>query len=342
MLLYIYPVETAFTQRDVAMLHESYKVKCLKFTQSPVLLPFFFLLQFFQLLLFLPFTNKYLCFFGGYHSILPVWFGQKFGIKTYIQSGGTDATNMPVIQYGNFRKKWLRKATVYSFQNCTKILPVADSLVGYDYKYDENIPTKQGLKNLIPSLQTPIEVIYNGFDHEFWKDLGQERTSNSFITIAKGISHPTRALIKGIDLIEFLAGSFPDCTFTIVGDQNYPSKSKNIHLIGELNADSLKSELNKHRFYLQLSMSEGFPNALAEAMLCGCIPIGSAVGDIPTIIGKTGLILPKKDVNLLKFKLKDFLSIANQNLLRSCARNRIVDNFTFEKRKRALLKVLSE
>src|SRR5690606_23316727 len=114
------------------------------------------ILQFFQLLYFLPKTSHYLCFFGGYHSVLPTFIGKLFRIPVFIQCGGTDAMNMPEINYGNFRKKWLRKATVYSFKNCSKILPVAESLIRQDYTYDHNISSKQGLLNLIPDLQTPF------------------------------------------------------------------------------------------------------------------------------------------------------------------------------------------
>lgn len=43
--------------------------------------------------------------------------------------------------------------------------------------------------------------------------------------------------------------------------------------------------------YVNASVSESFPNALLEAMACGCCVIGSAVGGIPELIdhGKTGL-----------------------------------------------------
>lgn len=336
MIVYIYPVKTAFTERDILMLRSKHTVIPLAFTQSPVALPFFFVLQFFQLILLLPFTSHYMCFFGGYHSVIPVFLGKLFSIPTFIQAGGTDAVNMPSINYGNYRKKWLKKATTYSFMNCSKILPVAESLVAYDYSYDSSIPKKQGLKNLIPNLKTPIEVIYNGFDAELWKDLGKKRTPYSFITVAKGISKTQRAKVKGIDLIENLAKEFPEYHFTLIGDAEYIPKSKNIQVIGSLNQDEIVTILNQHQYYLQLSTSEGFPNALAEAMLCGCVPIGSAVGDIPNIIAETGFILEHRDIS----KLKNIISSLDQDLFAKhsqMARKRIILNFTYEKRQNALL-----
>lgn len=48
--------------------------------------------------------------------------------------------------------------------------------------------------------------------------------------------------------------------------------------------------------YLQLSLTEGFPNALIEAMACGCIPIVSSVGAMPEIVGQTGRVLKKKNI----------------------------------------------
>lgn len=340
MIVYIYPVETAFTQRDVNMIQTHQKVKCLEFTQFPILLPFYFLIQFFQLLYLLPKTKIYLCFFGGYHTVLPVWFGSIFNIKVFIQAGGTDAVNMPTISYGNFRKKWLKMATVYSFKNCTKILSVADSLLAYNYTYNDQIDRKQGLRNLIPDLQTPIEVVYNGFDIDFWHDLNKERIPNSFITVAKGISNPTRAKIKGIDLIEELALAFPEFHFTVLGDASFVRKAKNIYIQPESQPDQLREILNQNVFYLQLSISEGFPNALAEAMLCGCIPIGSAVGDIPAIIGESGAILDKCEFPKLKALI---ISLTQSHDLKSkghLARLRIVENYSYEKRKSALLKLL--
>lgn len=336
MIIYTYPIETAFIRRDVEMLAPHLRVKTLKFTDNPLKLPFFFMLQFFQLLYYAPNTTHYLCFFGGYHSLLPVMFGKALRKKVFIQCGGTDAIHMPEIDYGNYRKKWLRESTIYSFKNCTKIIPVAQALVEHQYFYTSYIPRFQGLKNLIPGLNTPIQVIHNGFDSQFWKDLGTFRSENSFLTVATGISKTNRAMIKGIDLLEQMAEYFPSATFTVIGDEYYVPPYNNIKVLGKLSADKLLTEYNKHQFYLQLSMSEGFPNALGEAMLCGCIPIGSAVGAIPDIIGDAGFILDRKEPSVL-LTIINSLQDSNLQTLRILARFRIKTHFNYDDRKYALI-----
>jgi glycosyltransferase involved in cell wall biosynthesis len=340
MIIYTFPVRTAFIDRDLEMIGPVSAIKSLEFTQSPLKLPFYFVLQFFQLLWYLPKTSQYLCFFGGYHSVLPVWFGKIFGKKCTIQAGGTDCINMPEIGYGNFRKKWLRKATVYSFKNCSLILPVAEALVKQEYRYDPKISPKQGLLNLIPDLKTPIQVIPNGFDTEFWRDLGKVRKPFSFISVATGTSNPARAIVKGYDLIEYLAENNPDWNFTLVGDLAYVSPNSNVRILGKMKPTQLLDHFNSHQFYLQISTSEGFPNALGEAMACGCVPIGSAVGAIPEIIGGTGFILLNRDFTNLEM-IAESLKNLNSPLAQKNVRFRIETYFNFHLRKSKLLKSLN-
>jgi glycosyltransferase involved in cell wall biosynthesis len=42
-------------------------------------------------------------------------------------------------------------------------------------------------------------------------------------------------------------------------------------------------------------MREGLPNALCEAMLCGCVPVGTKRNGIPTAIGDCGFYVPYDD-----------------------------------------------
>jgi glycosyltransferase involved in cell wall biosynthesis len=245
---------------------------------------------------------------------------------------------MPEIGYGNFRKNPLAWATAYSFTHCSLILPVAEALVSQHYNFDPRISPKQGLLQLIPDLKTPIQVIPNGFDVEFWKDLGLDRGKHSFISVATSTSTPARARVKGYDLIAQLAAGNPEWKFTLVGDSNYNPQSPNIQVLGKETPASLVQLYNTHEFYLQLSSSEGFPNALGEAMACGCVPIGSAVGAIPEIIGDTGLLLKRKALGTLQQLIQDWMDGKTKL---TPARARIERYFTYDHRRKLLLQALS-
>jgi glycosyltransferase involved in cell wall biosynthesis len=181
-------------------------------------------------------------------------------------------------------------------------------------------------------------VIPNGFDSSFWKDLGMQRVKHSFISVATHTSTPTRARVKGYDLIAQLAANNPKWKFTLVGDSNYKPQSSNIEVLGKETAASLVQLYNTHEFYLQLSSSEGFPNALGEAMACGCVPIGSAVGAIPEIIGATGLQLHRKDLGTLQQLIRDWMDGKTQL---TSPRARIEQRFSYAHRRQLLLRALS-
>jgi glycosyltransferase involved in cell wall biosynthesis len=138
-----------------------------------------------------------------------------------------------------------------------------------------------------------------------------------------------------------MAREFPEYNFSLVGDSLFQCGLPNVKVIGKINSLMLKELFNQHQFYLQLSLSEGFPNALAEAMLCGCVPIGSSVGAIPEIIGKCGFILERKDPIQLK---KIFQSLNSHNLthLRYEASSHIQNKFSYSKRQKALLSLFAE
>jgi glycosyltransferase involved in cell wall biosynthesis len=74
--------------------------------------------------------------------------------------------------------------------------------------------------------------------------------------------------------------------------------------------------------YVNSSYSESFPNALLEAMACGCFPIGSNVGGIPELIshGKNGFLFESKSEEDLAEKLKRAVEDeAVRDSLRQCA-----------------------
>jgi glycosyltransferase involved in cell wall biosynthesis len=139
-------------------------------------------------------------------------------------------------------------------------------------------------------------------------------------------------------MIAQLAANNPEWHFTLVGDADYPAPSPNIRVVGKESPETLVQLYNTHEYYLQLSSSEGFPNALGEAMACGCIPIGSAVGAIPEIIGDTGLLLKRKALGALQQLIQDWMDGKTKL---TPARARIERYFTYDHRRKLLLRALS-
>jgi glycosyltransferase involved in cell wall biosynthesis len=112
-----------------------------------------------------------------------------------------------------------------------------------------------------------------------------------------------------------------------------------VQLIPYVENQKLPALYNQHQFYIQLSISEGFPNALCEAMACGCIPIVSNVASMPEIVNGNGLIVEKRDIEILEKSLREFLTHDNKDFSNK-ASDSIASRFPFEIRKNALIQLI--
>lgn len=348
-LIFFYPAKATFIERDISYLSKNYEV----LTQDlPWINKYLILINFVRQKLFmlkhLFNTRIYLVMFGGYWSFFPALFGKIFNKRVFIILGGTDCVSFPEINYGSLRKQPLKWFIKKSYQWSERLLPVDDSLMFSDYDYNQNATFKsQGVKAFFKNLKTPYTVIPNGFDAKFWLSKSEDKIPNSFISVAY-VNDESRFILKGFDSVLKLAAHFKDATFTLIGIAEAFAKTltipDNVILFNDLKPEAIKAQLAKHQFYLQLSLSEGFPNALAEAMLMRCIPIGSAVGAIPKIIGETGLILENNDNDLLISEIQKLLNQTPLTLevMGISAQAQISENFSIAHRIELMRAILSE
>ncbi len=337
----VYDKRSTFVGRDIEILSSAYNISELHFNVTPKWkTPFAFALQFFWLLINGWSTKKVVCQSAGYLSFLPALLSRVMPFNCYIIAIGTDACRLPEIGYGHFTRPVLKFFATQSYRLCEKIIPVHISLHKSDYTYDNIAFPKQGFGNFIPALKTPVQEVVNGYKHELFTldQLFSDRKSD-FLTVAVRLNSAAYYR-KGLDLIFQAAAKLPEKTFTIVSEfKPLDPIPPNVTLIKNVDQKELVKIYNDHKFYLQISMFEGFPNALCEAMLCGCIPIGSNVAAIPEIIGNTGFLLSKRDVSLLIETLRNANSA--MELDSSSPRNRILNSFPIERRKKELVNAIS-
>ncbi len=340
-LLYLSPQPSTFIRKDIEFLSAHFRVREHDFLlRGKFLLPLMFLRQLLFLLKNIPSAEVVVVMFGGYHSFLPALLSKIFGRPCHIILGGTDCTSYPSINYGTFRKPVQAWFTAWSYRLCTSLLPVHRSLIAQQNTFYTVDAVSQGCAAFVPGLKTPFREIVNGFEPDKW-EVGEKRP-RSFITVGY-FDSPERLKLKGVDLMVGLARSMPDCNFTVVGvgkDGLLPALP-NLQVLGKVTHEELRVLFANHRFYMQLSISEGFPNAICEAMLSGCVPIGSDVAAIPEIIGDTGFILKKRNADMLRELVQKAIGCLELDALSASARERIASRYPLRKRGELLLEALS-
>jgi len=328
-----------FVKKDIDFLSKEFDVTVFVFKPNKKwLTPLLFLKHFLVMMRHIFNTDIYICKFPGYLSFLPCIIAKITRRPCLLITAGTESAAIPSIHYGNFDKKILGLFTEFSFRWATHVAPVHKSLMLQEYHYHREIFSHQGAIFFCKNLKTPFTEIHYGFDPEKFTMGNGVRMINSVAIIAAGFESEVVFLRKGIDLIFEVAGKLPNFTFSVIGCEHAQLNRlvpSNVKLIKKINQDELILQFQKHEFYAQLSMFEGFPNALCEAMLCGCIPIGSSVSAIPDIIGNTGFILEKKNtmdlINLLKLAAQ-----SDKIKLSIDARKKVINDYHFSFREQKL------
>ncbi len=266
------------------------------------------------------------CWFASIYAFFGVAFGRLMGLKSIVIVGGVDVANDKELGYGIWLNPWKARLVRYVFHHATHILVVDPSLqkkaidlAGYDGRNISYLPT--------------------GYDCNFWKNIGEKESS--VLTVAMVKDQRTFRL-KGIDILIEVARNMPDVNFIVVGTdpdvafQYQPSL--NIKFIEPVPREQLLPFYQRSKVYCQPSRHEGLPNALCEAMLCGCIPVATEVGGSPTAVGDAGFLVPPADSTALMIGLRDALCTNESAGMK--ARARIVALFPDEKREFELVRLI--
>ena len=330
MVLFIAPNFSSFVRNDFEILSKKYRVKNFIYTarknlpqhlQNQIKLLFWLLVN-------LPKAKIIYIWFADYHSLLPVLLARLFGKRSFLVIGGYDVAHIPELDYGSFKNPLRAFCARFAMNNVTLNLPVADNLA-------------KEVKKRAP--KSRIKTVYTGHSGRLFSADGKKKEP-FVLTVGVGDTWQ-RFKIKGLDFLIEVARRMSKTQFVIVGmddkvRQIFGKMPENIRFTGWVDQDELVQFYRRAKVYAQFSLREGLPSSVCEAMLCECIPVGSDAGGIPIAIGKCGYIV--KDRNLDEAVRAIEQALKSEDTLGKCARRRVVDNFSVERREEELYAVLEQ
>jgi len=320
-ILFMYTSLISFVKRDLEILQNHFNVKPIQWLGKRTI---------FKIASGVLKSDVSFSWFAGGHALITVFFSRLFGKKSIVIVGGFDAAYVPEINYGTFfnskfHKKFLAKFTL---RHADRVLVVDPSL-------------KKQIQYL---LQKPCDhVIYvpTGYDLEYFKPHGKKKN----IVLTVGEVKKGNIKRKGFEIFVKVAKKFPDISFVLAGKHTDDSiqylkkiAPSNVKFTGFISDEKLLDLYQKSRVYCQLSRHEGLPNALCEAMLCECIPVGSFQNGIPRAIANTGFYASWGDIEETTEALNEAITAPIEKGKE--ARKRIKHKFPMAKREKTIIKLL--
>lgn len=326
-ILFIRLWPSSFIQNDLEILQKYFNVKVVDFILNRND-PKKTLKTVFGMITGIIWADIVFSWFASDHSYVAVKLSKIFKKKSVVVIGGYEVAKVKEIGYGILLKPEKALKVKYIFENSDVVISLTEILkneaienYGVDGKNFKIIPT--------------------GFDYNKFKSNGEKE--NLVLTVALGKTCG-RAKLKGIDTFVKSASFLPEMKFVvngITGDALEKLKKiapKNIDFVGPVTFEELIILFQKSKVYCQLSMREGLPTALCEAMLCECVPVGTERYGIPIAMGDIGFYTDYGNVKSTSEAIKKALNSDDGKK----ARERIKTMFSKENKEKMLVDVINK
>ena len=352
-IIYIKPANSSFIRGDQQILEKEYDVKPFLMLQNNSKLIFGLkIIELFFYLLSNAFRRDviFVSWFADYHSAIMALVGKLTGKKSIVLIGGQEAVCYPELKKGVYRKKFRGFCVKFALRNTSLIIANHKSLIYHEnHYYNHEHPHIDGIQHYVSGLKTRTEIVYNGIDSSlFERTMSIQKVDNLILTV--GTMHQEGDFYnKGYDLFIQAAARNPELKFVLIGlnpnylnwtEENYhPSQIPNLQIIPSFcPQEILNQKYNEAKVFVQVSITEGMPNTLSEAMLLECIPVGSNINGIPDAIGDTGVVIKQRKVEELEKGILEALKMDSGK----AARQRVMDMFTISLREEKMLKLVGE
>lgn len=321
-ILFVYRYFKPFVNTDLEILQRHFDVKTIEWTRTRDVK------NVLRLIWYVRRTDLSFITFADVHAARTIFFSKLFRKKSIVVVGGYDVANVPEIGYGLMLSPKSTRRVKYVLENADKVLTVSDSL-----KIDAI--NNAGVKG------QNIQTLYRGHDSNKWKCDGEKE--NLVVTVADITDLVVKR--KGLETFVRAAKYLPNTKFILIGPHIDNSieylksiASSNVEFPGFIPNEELPKWYGRAKVYCQLSRYEGLPNALCEAMLCECVPVGTRYCGIPTAIGDTGFYVPYGNIK----ETAEAIKRALESDKGKAARERIKSNFPLEKREKELVNIIDQ
>ncbi|MDQ3248322.1 MAG: glycosyltransferase family 4 protein [Chloroflexota bacterium] len=311
---------------DLAILRSVHAVQEVEWRRNPI----GFLRACVQTLRGALWADMIVAWFGSYHAFFAFLPALLLRRKRVIIASGYDVANEPTLNYGGLRSGMRRWMGLQAFRWADQVLAVS------------HFSAQEALKNahVVPE---KLQTIYHGLDADAFAPPDDKKERRGVLTVA--VINQESMLRKGLALFVETAKQLPDIPFILVGpwrdsaiDELRALAPPNVTFAGALFGNDLVQCMASAQVYAQLSAYESFGMAVAEAMLCGCVPVVTDRGALPEVVGDQGWIAPYADIEVTAQVIRQ--ALAADSAMRHQCRQRIVEHFSLAARRTQLLRAL--
>ncbi len=263
--------------------------------------------------------------FGDIPTAFAVRSARRLGKRSIVVAGGYGAAYIHGTDYGLQNRQFRRPFAKYSFEKADLVVTVS----------------KRMRKDLHRFARPRKEVmIYNGIRTELYSPGNKHRKVLSVAEMT-----PITRWKKGIETYVRAAEHLPDVPFIMVGSSVEGTEeelksiaSDNVEFRGFIPFEELLALFQTSKVYVQVSAYESFGYAPAESMLCEGVPVVTRRGALPEVVGDTGYYVPYDD----PVKTAKAVELALDSDLGTCARERVLERFSLERRQELLLEAVGK
>jgi glycosyltransferase involved in cell wall biosynthesis len=211
------------------------------------------------------------------------------------------------------------------------------------------------LNELVLKYAKNPEVVYNCVDNKIYHPVFKK---DNYILSIFNLDDKVINLKRGYIFISAIAEVvkiYPKQKFILIGKKgngydsflesiNNLNISDNVIILGQVENSKVVNWIQNAQLYVQLSDTETFGLAIAEAMSCATPVLVSNRGAIPEVVGSSGIYVDHNSPTSVAIEIIKFLEMEENEKIKIGKKlcQRVNDNFSYEIRKSAILKIINQ